>query len=104
MLALPKSPLSLELAPKILRASCRNLKVLSAPAQRLYDRVYYQLLFGLKIPLAPGLSQKLTALAMHQGRGDAPVPGEIWEAQYRSGDWSFLRELDQMTRYSVIAG
>jgi 2-polyprenyl-3-methyl-5-hydroxy-6-metoxy-1,4-benzoquinol methylase len=66
--------------------------------------VYYQLLFGLKIPLVPGLSPKLTALAMHQGRGDAPVPGEIWEAQYRSGDWSFLRELDQMTRYSVIAG
>jgi SAM-dependent methyltransferase len=104
MLALPKSPLSFDLAPKILRLSYRGLKMLTAPVHRLYDRVYYQAFFGLEIPFAPGLTRKLPALALYHGRGDAPVPREIWEAQYRSGQWSFLRELDQMTRYSVIAG
>ena len=104
MLTLPKSPSPFDIAPKIVRVSCRGFKMLSAPVQRIFDRVYYQVLFGLQIPYAPELSQKLAALAMEQGRGDAPVPGEVWEAQYRRDQWSFLRGLDQMTRYSVIAG
>ena len=104
MLALPKSPLTFDLAPKILRVSHRGLKMLGAPVHRLYDKIYYQAFFGLEIPFAPRLTEKLTALALYQGRGDAPVPAETWEAQYRSGQWSFLQELDQMTRYSVIAG
>jgi SAM-dependent methyltransferase len=104
MFTLPKSPSPFDIAPKIVRVSCRGLKMLSAPVHRIYDRVYYQVLFGLEIPYAPELSRKLAALAMQQGRGDAPVPGEVWEAQYRRDQWSFLRGLDQMTRYSVIAG
>jgi 2-polyprenyl-3-methyl-5-hydroxy-6-metoxy-1,4-benzoquinol methylase len=50
------------------------------------------------------LTQKLAALERPQGRGDAPVCREIWESQYRDGQWTFLQELEQMTRYSVIAG
>lgn len=104
MLAIPKSPLPFDIAPKILRISCRGINRLAAPIRRLYDRVYYQFIFGLEISFAPGLTRKLPALARYRGRGDAPLPREIWEAQYRRGEWSFLRELDQMMRYSVIAG
>ena len=104
MIALTKSPLPADISAAVRRLYSGSRRTLTLSGRRLYDKVYYQLLFGLEIPFAPILSQKLATLAMHEARGDAPVSGKIWEAQYRSGDWSFLRELDQMTRYSVIAG
>jgi 2-polyprenyl-6-hydroxyphenyl methylase/3-demethylubiquinone-9 3-methyltransferase len=38
------------------------------------------------------------------GRGDAPVPRERWEEQYRAGKWELMRAVDEVARYSVIAG
>jgi 2-polyprenyl-3-methyl-5-hydroxy-6-metoxy-1,4-benzoquinol methylase len=104
MIALVKIPLPADISATVRRLYSRSRRTLTLSGRRLYDKVYYQLLFGLEIPFAPGLSRKLAALAMHEARGDAPVPGKIWEEQYRSGHWSFLREVDQMARYDVIAG
>lgn len=104
MIALTKSPLPADISATVRRLYSRSRITLTLSGRRLYDKIYYQLLFGLEIPFAPGLSQKLATLAMHEARGDTPVSGKIWEAQYRSGHWSFLREFDQMMRYSVIAG
>jgi SAM-dependent methyltransferase len=99
-----KSSTPADLATKILRVSNRRRKRLSAGVRRLVDKAYYRTLFGLKIPHLPALTRKLAALETPQGRGDAPVSREIWESQYRDGHWTFLEELEQMTRYSVIAG
>jgi 2-polyprenyl-3-methyl-5-hydroxy-6-metoxy-1,4-benzoquinol methylase len=99
-----KSSMPADLAAKILRVSNRRRKRLSAGVRRLVDKAYYRALFGLKIPHAPVLTRMLAALEKPQGRGDAPVSREIWESQYRDGRWTFLQELEQVTRYSVIAG
>jgi SAM-dependent methyltransferase len=99
-----KSSLPVDLAAKVLRVSNRRRKRLNAGVRRLVDKAYYRALFGLKIPHLPGLTRKLAALERPQGRGDAPVSREIWESQYRNGRWTFLQELEQMTRYSVICG
>jgi 2-polyprenyl-3-methyl-5-hydroxy-6-metoxy-1,4-benzoquinol methylase len=37
-------------------------------------------------------------------RGDIPVSKEIWDSQYSNGKWNFLGHLDQLARYSVVAG
>jgi SAM-dependent methyltransferase len=99
-----KSSLPADLAGKILRVSNRRRKKLSAGVRRFVDKAYYRALFGLKIPHLPALTRKLAALERPQGRGDAPVAQEIWESQYRDGHWAFLQDIEQMTRYSVIAG
>jgi SAM-dependent methyltransferase len=99
-----KSSLPADFAAKILRVSNRRRKRLNAGLRGLVDKAYYRTLFGLKIPYLPGLTRKIAALERPHGRGDAPVSREIWESQYRDGRWIFLQELDQMTRYSVIAG
>jgi 2-polyprenyl-3-methyl-5-hydroxy-6-metoxy-1,4-benzoquinol methylase len=104
MIDVLKSSMPADLAAKILRVSNRRRKRLSAGVRRLVDKAYYRTLFGLKVPHAPALTRKLAALERPQGRGDAPVSREIWESQYRGGQWTFLQELEQMTRYSVIAG
>lgn len=97
-------PQPFDFGAKLRRVSNRGRKRLIAKARRLVDKVYYRILFGVKIPGAPGLTRKLSALENQQGRGDVPVPPKIWDSQYRDGHWTFLQDLEQMTRYSVIAG
>ena len=88
MIALTKSPLPADIGATFRRLYSRGRQALTVTGQRLYDKAYYRLLFGLEIPFAPTWSQRLAGLAMHQGRGDAPMPEKTWEAQYRSGQWS----------------
>lgn len=104
MIELRNSQRAFDFAAKILRVSRRGRRRLGTQVHQFLDKVYYRALFGLHIPCAPGLTRKLAAMEMRQGRGDAPVPREVWESQYRAGAWSYLWELEQMTRYSVIAG
>lgn len=93
-----------DLAAKILHVTQREKGRADAQLHRLVNKVYYRALFGLNIPGAPGLTRKLAEMEKRQGRGDMPLPREDWEAQYRAGEWSYLRDLDQGARYSVIAG
>lgn len=65
---------------------------------------YYRLLFGRSFPGLATLERAVRRFESATGRGDAPVPKERWEAQYRHGDWEFMRQIDEMARYSVIAG
>ena len=93
-----------DFAAKLRRVSSRNRRKLRAGVRRLFDKAYDRILFGVKIPHAPRLTRKLAAWEDRQGRGDVPVPIKIWDAEYREGSWAFLQELEQVTRYSVIAG
>jgi SAM-dependent methyltransferase len=66
--------------------------------------LYYKLLYGRRFPYSERLARRVHAWEIATGRGDAPVAKEVWEAQYRSGGWEFMRRLDELARYSVIAG
>jgi 2-polyprenyl-3-methyl-5-hydroxy-6-metoxy-1,4-benzoquinol methylase len=66
--------------------------------------LYYKLLFGRRFPFSDRLARRVHAFELATGRGDAPVDKELWESQYRSGGWQFMRGLDELARYSVIAG
>jgi SAM-dependent methyltransferase len=66
--------------------------------------LYYKLLFGRRFPFSERLAERVHAWELATGRGDAPAAKEVWEAQYGSGGWEFMRRLDELARYSVIAG
>jgi SAM-dependent methyltransferase len=66
--------------------------------------LYYKLLFGRRFPGAVRLAARIHAWEKATGRGDAPAAKEVWEAQYGSGGWELMRRLDELARYSVIAG
>jgi SAM-dependent methyltransferase len=66
--------------------------------------LYYRFLFGRRFPFADRLAARVRAFEAATGRGDAPLGKEAWEEQYRKGGWEFMRRLDEVARYSVIAG
>jgi SAM-dependent methyltransferase len=66
--------------------------------------LYYTLLYGRRFPFAAKLAERVHAWELATGRGDAPAAKEVWEAQYGSGHWELMRGLDELARYSVIAG
>ena len=65
-------------------------------AQRLIRVVFYRYVFGRKVPFAGDLTRVISAW-------DTPVQ-ETWEAQYATGEWTYLRRLEELARYSVIIG
>jgi 2-polyprenyl-3-methyl-5-hydroxy-6-metoxy-1,4-benzoquinol methylase len=80
------------------------MTILGRRAFKLVYILYYKLLFGRRFPGSKRLAVKVHAWELATGRGDAPVSKETWEAQYRQGGWEFMRNLDELARYSVIAG
>jgi len=98
-----KNPLPLAVAAKIRRVSSNGRKRIGAHVHRLFDQAYYRHLFGLRIPGALYLTNKLAGWERCRGRGDVPVPPDTWDSQYREGRWAYLHGIRQMTRYSVIA-
>jgi 2-polyprenyl-6-hydroxyphenyl methylase/3-demethylubiquinone-9 3-methyltransferase len=66
--------------------------------------LYYRLLFGRRFPFYAKLAARVQAWETATGRGDAPMAREVWEEQYGSGGWELMRGLDELARYSVIAG
>jgi len=66
--------------------------------------LYYRALYGRRFPFADRLERRVRAWEHLTGRGDAPVSRETWEEQYRTGHWELMRAMDEVARYSVIAG
>lgn len=71
--------------------------------QCLYN-YYYKHIFGKKTPLATQLAGTIASWERRHGRRDVPVPQEIWDSEYAAGEWSDLAHLEELARYSVIAG
>jgi SAM-dependent methyltransferase len=83
------------------------MEVLRRLARRAFKPVYilyYKLLFGRRFPFSESLAARVHTWELATGRGDAPVSKDVWEEQYRRGGWTFMRGLDELARYSVIAG
>jgi len=64
---------------------------------------YYRVLFGRRFPGAQALARRVAAWEGATARGDAPAAKEAWDAQYRAGGWEFMRDLDELARYALIA-
>jgi len=73
-------------------------------AFKLVYKVYYRFLFGRSFPFSGRLERAVAAWEAETGRGDVPVSRERWEEEYRQGKWELMRTLDELARYSVIAG
>lgn len=73
-------------------------------AFKLVYILYYRFLYGRRFPLAGRLERRVRDWEHRTGRGDAPVSRETWEKQYQAGQWEFMRAVDELARYSVIAG
>ena len=66
--------------------------------------LYYKVLFGRRFPFYAALAERVRAWERSTHRGDAPAPKELWEEQYEGGHWRLMRSMDEVARYSVIAG
>jgi SAM-dependent methyltransferase len=70
---------------------------------RLLLQIYYQLLFGRRIPGGAALARWARALELRSGRGDLPLSRRAWEEQYRAGVWACLEEAGELARYGAVA-
>lgn len=72
--------------------------------QKVFCAGFYKCLFGVKTPLATRLAERVAAWEKRQGKGDIPMSKEAWESQYVGERWSYLDDLEELSRYSVIVG
>jgi 2-polyprenyl-3-methyl-5-hydroxy-6-metoxy-1,4-benzoquinol methylase len=72
--------------------------------QRVLYTSYYKYVFGKDTPLAAALAEKVAAWEKLQGRRDIPVDEAIWDREYAAGMWRDLGRLEELARFSVIAG
>jgi SAM-dependent methyltransferase len=82
-------------------------RVLSWPIdrlQRLLGFVYYEFLFDTGSSWSTMLAPRVQVWEQQRGKGDTPIPQTLWEEQYTSGHWNFLRSLDELGRFSVMIG
>src|SRR6059036_1730174 len=66
--------------------------------------VYYRFLFGRDGALTRKVSMVIGSWEKQHGKGDIPASAEVWDSQYQKGNWNFLRQLDELGRYSLLAG
>jgi SAM-dependent methyltransferase len=59
---------------------------------------------GRRLPGACQLWAVLHGTPPDAGRGDVPAAPEVWDAQYRHGQWHYLRGAAELARYSVLVG
>ena len=65
---------------------------------------YYRFVFGRHFPFGTLLSRSFHSLESRLVKGDVPLPKETWELQYGSGKWTYMKNLDELSRYALIAG
>jgi SAM-dependent methyltransferase len=66
-------------------------------------RFYYRFLFGGDSAFSKACGRWVSAWEASASRGDVPVDAPTWDAQYRSGRWSFLHNPSELARYGVLA-
>ena len=71
---------------------------------RVLNACYYRFVFGRRLPFSRQLVARLQAWEREHGNGDTPVSQTVWERQYQRGTWTFLNDLSELGRYSIIVG
>ena len=73
--------------------------------RELISKIYEWLIsLGQRIPGARKVWRARRSWGKPQGAGYVSVTKEVWESQYLNGDWIYLKQLEQLARYSVIVG
>lgn len=72
--------------------------------RKFIHTTYYSSLFGRHFPLQRIVSRAFHAWEKQWRRGDLPVAREVWESEYSNDHWKFMRGLEELPRYSIIAG
>ena len=79
-------------------------KIIALRTYRLLYVVFYQMIFGKRMPFAEKLATAVRAYEKRQKRGDIPVAREVWESQYLAGRWDYMEQVDELARYSMVIG
>lgn len=66
--------------------------------------VYYRFCFGGRGAVVRALAAATELWERLSERGDTPLPGPEWDAQYSRGRWSRLGDPQEAARYGAIAG
>ena len=85
----------------ILKTGMRRIRKKS---ERIFVAAYYSLIYGRKLPFADAMARWMEAWQIRRNSGDIPISQDEWEKQYRSGKWAGLARIDELARYSTIAG
>ncbi len=73
-------------------------------AFQVTQEVFYQLFYGRNDRLARKFESIVAAWETRRRRSDVPVSSTIWETEYSGEKWNFLESINELSRYSVIAG
>lgn len=73
-------------------------------AFRPFYRPYYRLLWGRRFPGHATLERLVRWYEAASRRGDVPIAGGDWDAQYTGGDWDFLADATEVARFRAVAG
>jgi len=71
------------------------------------DSIYHLLnAMGQRIPFIGKLASLFNSWEERQKRkrSEIPISGDAWDCQYSAGLWSYMEQLEQLARYSVIVG
>lgn len=66
--------------------------------------LFYRFVFGRQIPFAAGFEKVITYYEKRQGKSDIPVSADTWETQYLGDKWAYMKQLEELARYSIIVG
>lgn len=72
--------------------------------RKFFHATYYSFLFGRHFPFQRIVSRTFHAWEKQWRKGDIPVSREVWESEYFNDHWKFMKDLDELPRYSIIAG
>lgn len=82
----------------------QELHKLSFGTFDLARKAYYRQVFGRKVPWSGRFARAVSAWETSHQKGDAPQDRSFWDAQYASGAWKHLFDLEEISRYAVIVG
>lgn len=71
---------------------------------RVLSVLYYEVLFDARWPWRDGLAARVQVWEQQRGKGDVPIPKTLWEQQYQTGHWDYLRTLGELGRFSLVVG
>jgi len=72
-------------------------------SQAAYE-IYYDHFFERTSNVATILGKWAGRWETKRGLSDIPMPSAQWNSAYSSGEWDFLKSLDEISRYNVMAG
>jgi SAM-dependent methyltransferase len=81
-----------------LRGRVRNVVV------RLILALYYRYVYGGRPAALRWVAPMIYRLEERDRKGNIPMPAQAWNEQYVAGQWDYMRELDELGRYSMLAG